>query len=92
MIRKRFIKLSLKLHPDRSGSDGSDFVMVSEAYGVLSDVETRREYDPKHPTHGTGVFNPDDDLRERSCVIFYCVCVCFVPRLCVHSFVVVNLI
>lgn len=43
-IRKAYHKRSLATHPDRTGSDGKEFKVVSEAYQVLSDPEKRLDY------------------------------------------------
>ncbi|KAI4495706.1 hypothetical protein M0802_008329 [Mischocyttarus mexicanus] len=45
-IRSAFITLSKKFHPDIIGQKGHDkFVVVQEAYNVLSKEHTRRQYD-----------------------------------------------
>jgi len=47
-IRKAFLKLSLKAHPDKAGNtlEANDaFVALKEAYETLSNTEKRREYD-----------------------------------------------
>lgn len=45
-IRAAYRELARRLHPDVSGGQTTDeFCQVTEAYGVLSDPERRRDYD-----------------------------------------------
>ncbi len=44
-IRQAFRALARELHPDVAPSDGERFREVTEAYGVLSDEQSRRLYD-----------------------------------------------
>lgn len=46
-VRKAYRSLCLRFHPDKNATEGAKraFERVSEAYGVLSDEERRREYD-----------------------------------------------
>ena len=45
-IKKQFKVLSLKYHPDKNKNDSEEiFALISLAYSVLSNQETRREYD-----------------------------------------------
>jgi curved DNA-binding protein CbpA len=49
-IRKRFIELARKLHPDRFAADAKpkaeeDFQKITEAFNTLSDPNRRREHD-----------------------------------------------
>ena len=44
-IRDRYRELAKRHHPDREGGDAAELVRINRAYGVLSDPESRREYD-----------------------------------------------
>lgn len=60
-IRSSFIALSKKFHPDIMGEKGHDkFVILQEAYNVLSKEHTRKEYDMtlKHNTYSSFSSNP----------------------------------
>ncbi|KAF7407731.1 hypothetical protein HZH66_002268 [Vespula vulgaris] len=55
-IRRSFIALSKKFHPDIIGKEGHDkFVALQEAYNVLSKEHTRKQYDMslKYNTHSS---------------------------------------
>nr|GEZ98968.1 chaperone protein DnaJ 49-like [Tanacetum cinerariifolium] len=45
-IRKAYLKLSLKVHPDKNKAPGSEeaFKNMSKAYECLSDAESRKKY------------------------------------------------
>nr|GEX88374.1 chaperone protein DnaJ 49-like [Tanacetum cinerariifolium] len=45
-IRKAYLKLSLKVHPDKNKAPGSEeaFKKLSKAYQCLSDAESRKKY------------------------------------------------
>ncbi|WP_392399256.1 molecular chaperone DnaJ [Actinotignum urinale] len=54
-IRKAYLKLSRKLHPDHAGPEAEEqYKAVNEAYTVLSNEETRRKYDMGGPSMGMG--------------------------------------
>jgi molecular chaperone DnaJ len=66
-IKKAFRTLAHKYHPDKKGGDAAKFKEASEAYSVLSDEKTRREYDTYGQTFagggpggGAGGFNAQD--------------------------------
>jgi len=50
-VKKAFRKLALKYHPDRNPGNekwaGERFKEINEAYGVLGDMNRRREYDAR---------------------------------------------
>lgn len=57
-IQKAFFKKSLSCHPDKRNDDESEeahkeFVLISAAYNVLKDSDSRRKYDNTRRTQGT---------------------------------------
>ena len=46
-IRKRYLKLALKYHPDKNQSEGDKFTEISTAYETLKDKTKRKQYDMK---------------------------------------------
>ncbi|CAA7037830.1 unnamed protein product [Microthlaspi erraticum] len=68
-IRSNFIRLALKWHPDKlkeEDSATSRFQEINEAYQVLSDPFTRKEYDKKRMRriyeHNMELFNKYKEL------------------------------
>jgi molecular chaperone DnaJ len=60
-IKKSYRKLARELHPDANPGDPTAearFKAVSEAYGVLSDADKRKQYDEARSLFGSGAFRP----------------------------------
>ena len=58
-IKKSYRKLARELHPDANPGDSTAearFKAVSEAYGILSDPEKRKQYDEARRLFGSGAF------------------------------------
>jgi curved DNA-binding protein CbpA len=47
-IERRYKRLARQHHPDRGGNE-EEMKAVNEAWRVLGDADTRREYDARHP-------------------------------------------
>jgi DnaJ-class molecular chaperone len=62
-IKKAYRKLASKHHPDRGG-DTAQFQKIEEAYRILSDDQTRAQYDNPMPQYNfnTGNMNDMNDL------------------------------
>lgn len=52
-IKKQYRKLSLEFHPDRPNGNAEKFKKISEAYEILSNSQSRQQYDMNvlHPHH-----------------------------------------
>jgi molecular chaperone DnaJ len=62
-IKKAYRKLAAKYHPDRNPGDATaeeKFKEVQHAYDVLSDADTRKQYDTFGSTDGRRGFDPRD--------------------------------
>ena len=55
-IKRSYRKLVKQHHPDKTGGDDSQFKKISEAYGVLGDVDRRRHHDGQE--HGYSGHSP----------------------------------
>lgn len=69
-IKKQFAKLSFKHHPDASG-DSRKYQKIVEAYKVLSDENSRAEYDRKHNTAQRERTSSFDGFKWRTINIDY---------------------
>ena len=58
-IKKQYPKLALQLHPDKNKAPGASeaFIMIGNAFAVLSDAEKKKHYD----MHGS------EELKRKSC-------------------------
>ncbi|GIL69241.1 hypothetical protein Vretimale_12634 [Volvox reticuliferus] len=69
-IRAAFRRRAKELHPDVNKEEGATeaFVQLSRAYEILSDAESRRQYDITYSTRRLnffrGIVEDDDDLRR----------------------------
>ncbi len=65
-IKKTYRKLAMKYHPDRNKEPDAEekFKEISEAYGVLSDDEKRRQYDTFGHSGIDGMYTQEDIFRN----------------------------
>lgn len=76
LIKKAYRKLAVKHHPDKNDGDPvakAKFIEVQEAYDVLSDEKSRKEYDAARVSvnnshhqwfQGEGGFTPPNDVED----------------------------
>ena len=65
-IKHSYYQLSRKYHPDKNNGDDTMFKKISEAYGVLSDHEKRRQYDFQLKPMDTMMFRPQLNINIQS--------------------------
>lgn len=70
-IRKAYLKLAKKLHPDKHPKDAikreaaqREFAQVTRAHDVISDPERRQEYDGLRLLHQQKTLVEDDQVQE----------------------------
>jgi len=49
-IKRAYRRMAMKVHPDRTGGDDTEFKKLQEAYETLSDPDRRAEYDNPRPS------------------------------------------
>ena len=65
-IKHSYYQLSKKYHPDKNNGDDTMFKKISEAYGVLSDHEKKRQYDFQLKPMDTMMFRPQFNINIQS--------------------------
>jgi molecular chaperone DnaJ len=67
-IKKKYRTLARELHPDKNKGDKKleeQFKAVSEAYDILSDAKTRKEYDEARALYANGAFRSPQSGGNR---------------------------
>lgn len=70
-IDRLYKRLAAHLHPDRGGSE-EEMKSLNEAYGILKDETTRRDYDAQRrkPKSSAAVFRPTSTPPARDIGVF----------------------
>jgi hypothetical protein len=68
-IDRLYKRLAAQLHPDRGGSE-EEMKSLNEAYGVLKDEATRRDYDAQRRRPAAAVFRPSSTPTAREVGVF----------------------
>jgi hypothetical protein len=68
-LDRLYKRLAAQLHPDRGGSE-EDMKSLNEAYGILKDDTTRRDYDAQRRKSPTAVFRPVSTQPARDIGVF----------------------
>ena len=68
-IDRLYKRLAAHLHPDRGGSE-EEMKSLNEAYGVLKDETTRRDYDAQRRRPGAAAFHPASTQPARDVGVF----------------------
>ena len=72
-IKKSYRKLSLKYHPDRNGGNPemvAKFQKINEAYEVLGDAGTRKNYDARKNPFMQNIGHAENDMNDILSALF----------------------